>query len=229
MRRLPLILALAGLLGGCLAHEVVDPTPFEVYVAEPTGELPRYLIQPGDELEVRFFDLPEQNVVLPVRPDGYVSLPLANEVKAAGLTPEELRVELQTRYERELRDPELSVIVRTFQAYKVHVGGEVGEPGVFELGSRRTVLQSIFEAGGALPTADLSNVVVLRQTGPSSVAVIPLDLKKVLTGEDVTQDLPLWPRDAIYVPRSAIANLNLWVEQYVRNNLPFDVGWRLEI
>lgn len=221
--------ALLGLTA-CAGHRVKNATSLEVLLSEPGAEgAPTYRLQPGDRIEVRFFHMPEQNVVLPIRPDGIISLPLANEVVASGKTPEELRLALQAHYDRELLDPEIAVIVHSFSAYKIHVGGQVESPGVFELAHKRHLLQAIFEAGGATPEADLSNVVVLRQRGPSTVAVIPIDLMSYLTGEDMRQNIELWPGDAVFVPRSAIADINLWVEQYIRNNLPFDVGWRLEI
>jgi protein involved in polysaccharide export with SLBB domain len=210
-----------------VAHEVENPTSFEIYLEQPSEEPPRYVIEVGDQLEVRFFHMPEQNVLLKVRPDGYVSLPLANEVRAAGRTAEELRLAIVAACQRELRDPEVAVIVQAASAYKVHVGGQVGEPGVIELNGKRTALQAIFEAGGFLPTASPADVVVIRPTGPNKFAVIPIDLERVLDGSDVRQNLTLQPSDAIYVPESPIAHLNRWVDQYIRRNIPVDLGWVL--
>lgn len=229
VRRAWWVCLLAGLLSvlACRSHHVANPTSFEIYLEEPPAEPPRYRIEVGDQLEVRFFHMPEQNVLMRVRPDGYVSLPLANEVQAAGKTTEELRLAIVAACRRELRDPEVSVIVQQASAYKVHVGGEVGQPGVFELTGKRTVLQAIFEAGGFLPTASPSHVVVIRPTGQNKFAVIPLDLESVLNGKDLRQNLTLQPSDAVYVPQSAIANLNQWVDQYIRRNIPFDFGWAL--
>jgi len=224
-----LLLGLLVVLAACVGHKVANPTSFEIYISEPSAEPPPYRIQPGDQLEIRFYQLPEQNVVLPVRPDGNISLPLANEVRAAGRTPEELRLELVGRYSVELRDPRIAVVVQTFSAQKVHVGGHVGKPGVVELNGSRTVLQAIFEAGGFLPTASPEDVVVVRQTGPNQFAVIPLDLESFLNGQDLRQNLMLQPYDSVFVPASPIANMNQWVDQYIRQNLPFNAGWRLEI
>jgi polysaccharide export outer membrane protein len=229
VHRASLVGLLAGLLllVGCRSYEAANPTSFEIYLEQPPSEPPRYRIEIGDQLEIRFFHLPEQNVLLRVRPDGYVSLPLANEVQAAGRTTEELRQAIVAACQRELRDPEVSVIVQEASAYRVHVGGEVEQPGVFELNGKRTVLQAIFEAGGFRASASPSDVVVIRPTGPGKFAVIPLDLELVLNGEDMRQNLTLQPSDAVYVPASAIANLNRWVDQYIRRNVPLDLGWVL--
>jgi polysaccharide export outer membrane protein len=223
-----LLAAAAALLGACKAHHVENPTSFEIYLSAPPADPPRYLIQPGDQLEVRFLHMPEQNVLVLVRPDGFLSLPLANELQAAGRTVEELRLAIAAAWSREFKSPEVSVIVRSTSATKIHVGGEVRSPGVFELAGQRNVLQAIFEAGGFLPTASPEDVIVIRPEGERSFAVVPVDLAAVLEGRDVRQNIQLRPYDAVFVPPSPIANLNLWVEQYIRQNLPFSVGWRLE-
>ena len=160
---------------------------------------------------------------------GMLSIPLANEVRAAGRTPDELRVELQAAMARELKDPEVAVIVRTFTAYKVHVGGLVEAPGVFELNGARTALQAIFEAGGFRLSASPKDAFVIRRAPEGGYILVPINLEQALTGEDLTQNLMLRPFDAIYVPRAPIANLNRWIELYVRRNLPFDLNGRVDI
>ena len=213
----------------CTRHTLVNATPLDIHLSAPAQEETRYVIQPGDELEIRLFHTPEQNVILPVRPDGYISIPLANEVRAAGRTPDELRVELQAAMARELKDPEVAVIVRTFTAYKVHVGGLVEAPGVFELNGARTALQAIFEAGGFRLSASPEDAFVIRRAPEGGYILVPINLEQALTGEDLTQNLMLRPFDAIYVPRAPIANLNRWIELYVRRNLPFDLNGRVDI
>jgi protein involved in polysaccharide export with SLBB domain len=211
-------------LTACAGHQVEEPTSFEIYLREPPQEPARYVIQAGDRLEVRFLHAPEQNVQLVVRPDGYISLPLANEVLAAGRTAEDVRLEITRAWEREYRQPEVAVIVQSATAYKIHVGGQVKSPGVFELLGERTVLQAIFEAGSFLPTATLANVIVIRPEAAGRFAVIPLDLTAVLDGSDTRQNIALRPYDAVYVPSSAIADINQWVDQYIRRNIPFSLG-----
>lgn len=211
-------------LAACAGHQVSDPTSFEIYLREPPSEPAKYVIQPGDQLEVRFLHAPEQNVLLQVRPDGFISLPLAHEVRAAGRTPEDVRQEITRAWEREYRAPEVAVILRSATAYKIHVGGQVKSPGVFELAGERSVLQAIFEAGSFLPTATLGNVLVIRPEGANRFAVIPLDLTAVLDGSDTRQNIALRPYDAVYVPSSAIADINQWVDQYIRRNIPFSLG-----
>ena len=202
------------------------PPPVQAPTTAPPQPA-RYVIQPGDQLEIRFFHTPEQNTILPVRPDGYISIPLAYEIMAAGRTAEELRTDLVQRYAKELLNPEIAVIVRSFTAYQIHVGGEVKTPGVFVLNGNRTVLQAIFEAGGLLPTAQPKNVILVRrqQDGRASTSVI--DVAQVLEEGDSNLDVALQPYDIVFVPRSAIANVNRWVELYIRNNIPITFSYRL--
>lgn len=213
-------------LAGC-AIGPSRPVELPVLQAGPPVEPGPYRIRAGDELEVRFFHTPEQNTVLPVRPDGMISLPLAYEVRAAGRTVEDLRKELVQRYARELQSPEIAVIVRTFTVDQIHVGGEVGQPGVFDLKGPRTVLQAILEAGGFLPTASPENVLVVRATD-TGYRVIPLDLEAVLDGEDASGNLALQAYDVVYVPMSRIASVDKWVDQYIDKVLPINFTFRLD-
>ncbi len=198
----------------------------EYRAALPSG---KYVIVAGDELEIRFFHTPELDVTLPVRPDGYISLPYAREVRVAGRTPERVARELTKRLAKELKEPRIAVIVRSFSAHQIHVGGRVEEPGVFPLTGPMTVLDSLFAAGGFQKQALLSNVVVIRQRPDKKFQVIPIDIDAVLDGSDVTQNIRLLPYDAVYVPNSAVANVNDWVELYIRENLPFNVSIRPDL
>ena len=187
-----------------------------------------YRIQPGDELEIRFFHTPDIDVLLPVRPDGYISLPLVHELKAAGRTADDLRLDLVERYRGELADPEVVVIVRKFSHYAVHVGGEVAKPGVLALDGARNVLEAVFAAGGFLPTADLSEVLVVRRGEPAGYELLHSDLDALLDGSDTSGNLVLRPFDVVFVPASPIAEVNKWVDQYLRKNIPVTFTYRLD-
>ena len=214
-------LALASL--SCKTEPRLGPMPGASPVPQIAPE--PYRIRPGDELEIRFFHTPDQNVTLPVRPDGNISLPLVYELEVAGRTVEEVRRELVERCSRELAEPEIAVIVRSFAKYLVHIGGEVGRPGVLELSGPRTVLQAVFEAGGLLPSASPSDVLLVRRTSDGGYELAAADLAMVLTGENASGDLALRPFDVIYVPTSSISDVNKWVDQYLRKNLPFNMGF----
>lgn len=195
--------------------------------APPAAAEP-YRIQAGDELEIRFFHTPEQNVTLPVRPDGFISLPLVYELAVAGRTVEEVRSELVERCSHELAEPEIAVIVRSFSGYLVHVGGEVDKPGVLQLSGPRTVLQAVFEAGGLLPSASPADVLVVRRGADGNFELVAADLAGVLSGTNASGNFTLRPYDVVYVPSSRIADVNKWVDQYLRQNIPISFSYRLQ-
>lgn len=182
-----------------------------------------YIINPGDELEIKLFYNPDLNEEVTVRPDGRISLQLVGEIIAAGRTPAELGGLLTEQYGHEIREPEVTVIVRSFTAQKIYVDGEVGKPTLLDLDSRTTILQSIAAAGGLLDTARLNEVIVIRRGTESEPLVIPVDLEKALDGSDMSQDLALMPYDLVYVPRSPISNVNVWLKQYISGVLPSEL------
>jgi polysaccharide biosynthesis/export protein len=197
--------------------------------ALPFSRQVAYRLAPGDELEVIFFHTPELNQLVTVRPDGRVSLPLADGVVAAGKSPEELAGELETYYAQELRDPQIAVIARTFSAWSVHVGGQVAKPAKVPLTVDMTLYDAITQAGGLLDTACRTQVLVIRP-GEKRPQLIVANLEWVLNGKDLLQNVPLHPRDAIFVPKTPIANLNTFVDQYITRMLPIDFNYvvRLE-
>jgi len=182
----------------------------------------KYIIQPNDILEIKFLKNSEFNVQIPVRPDGFISLQLISEVRAAGRTSEELTDFLVEKYSSELIDPKITIIIRSFSSQKVFVAGEVDSSRTVKLEGQMTVLQAIAEAGGFTDTAQKDEVIVVRrQTGKKPVA-IPVNIQKVVDGTDTEQDILLYPYDVVFVPKSPIASLNLWMQQYIYNNLPVE-------
>jgi polysaccharide export outer membrane protein len=151
-----------------------------------------------------------------VRPDGRVSLKLVGEVLAEGRTPAELSRELDTAYSTELRDPEIAVIVRGMAA-RVYVDGHIERPGEYLWSPQITALQAIARAGGFRDTADEQRFVVLRRGHDGTQQVIEIDLEEEDTGE---HDVFLAPYDLVVVPSSNVADVNKWMDQYIRQNIP---------
>jgi len=183
-----------------------------------------YKVQVGDALDIKFFYHPELNESVVVRPDGRISLQLVHEVQASGLTPEKLRENLRGKYEAQISKPEIAVIVRSFTAQKVYVDGEVGKPGLVPLTGQMTVLQSIASAGGLKDTARTNEIILIRRGPENRPASMLVNVEKAIDGTDPAQDLALQPADIVYVPKSPIANVNLWVDQYIRKNIPIPFG-----
>jgi protein involved in polysaccharide export with SLBB domain len=203
--------------------------------ASPTGEgasqastpvvkvQPVYLIQVGDQLDIKLFYNSELNEQVTVRPDGRITLQLANDVVAAGLTPEQLRDTLVRIYSTRLKNPELSVIVRSFSSQRLFVDGEVGHPGMLTMVGPTRLLDAISEAGGVKVTARTQEVLIIRRGGPKP-EVMKVNMKHLLQAKYVDQDVMLMPYDVVYVPKSHIANVNQFVDQYITKNIPVTFG-----
>jgi protein involved in polysaccharide export with SLBB domain len=209
---------------GTTATTVRNPVSLQE-VAQVSGTVAKeYRIKSGDQLDVKFFYNPELNEQVLVRPDGRISLQLANDVMATGLTPLELTGELKKKYSAEIDKPEITVIVRTFTFQRVFVDGEVNKAGLVPLTDPMTVLQSIAQAGGMKDTALFKGVIVIRRTDDNKLVTMQLNLEEAIDNTDTKQDIVLMPNDIVYVPKTTIANIDVWVDQYIRRILPISPG-----
>jgi len=180
---------------------------------------PKVTLGPGDGVDIKFFYNPELNDSQTVRPDGKIALQLVGEVTAQGKTPAELRDELKNLYAPQLKNPEVVVIVRALVDRRVYVGGEVKTPGLLPLPGRLTALEAIMQAGGFDPkTACVSNVVVIRHKDGKRYGGT-INFKEALQGRN-GNPFYLEPNDIVYVPRSTIAKVNLWIDQYINKIVP---------
>jgi polysaccharide export outer membrane protein len=166
------------------------PTPIELASA--------YQIGPEDVLEISVWKNPELSRTVPVRPDGKVSLPLVNDIQAAGLTPIDLRDQVTAKLSEYIPAPEVSVIVREVHSRKVTVAGAVKLPGRYELKSTMTVLEVIALAQGLTDFASRDRIVILRQNGQKTER-IPFNYRKI--NEAAQQDnFLVRPGDIVFVP-----------------------------
>jgi polysaccharide export outer membrane protein len=165
-------------------------------IVEPVGDA--FRIGPEDVLDVQVWKNPELSRVVPVRPDGMISIPLVNDIRAAGLTPIELRQQITQRLSEFVPSPEVSVIVREVHSVKVAVLGSVRMPGHYEVNSTATVLELIARAQGLTEFADRGRIVVLRQSGKTTKR-IPFNYRKVAEGAE-QDNFVVQPGDIIVVP-----------------------------
>ena len=123
-------------------------------------------------------------------------------------------------YSSTLKDPEVAVIVRSFSSQRVYVDGEVAKPGLIPLTGPTTVLQAVSQAGGFLYTGNATDVMVIRRGPENQPLAVVVNMNKVHNGTDLAQDIYLKPFDIVYVPKTAIADVNLWIEQYMNRMVP---------
>jgi polysaccharide biosynthesis/export protein len=206
----------------CAPNAVVSPAPlYELDRQARVHTEEEYIIGAGDVLDVKFIYNPEFNeLALPVRPDGRISLQLVPDIQVAGMTPSRLRDVLSEKYGAELKKPDAAVIIRSFGSKKVYIDGEVAGPRFVELVMPTTVMRALAQVGGLRETARLSNVIVIRKDAEGKPVGTMLDLRKVIDGTDFSQDIYLMPYDIVYVPKSNIARVNKFVEEYISKVIP---------
>jgi len=160
---------------------------------------PGYVIGPRDTLSVIFWRDKDMSADVSVRPDGMISLPLINEVKAEGLTPDQLRDQVTQRAARYVADPTVSIVVREINSRQVFIVGEVNRPGAYSLMMPTSVMQLISLAGGVREFAKMKDIVILRTQAGKQTA-IPFNYKDVMNGKKLTQNILLQPGDTVIIP-----------------------------
>jgi polysaccharide biosynthesis/export protein len=217
------------LLGACANAPPQAPPAPERLAAVP-DDLPPYRLQVGDLLDIRLQLNPELNDEVVVRPDGRISTQLAEGVRAAGRTPEELAAELRRIYGQELRDPRLAVVVKNFMPSRIYVAGEVASPGEFQTtGPELTLAQAVARAGGLRVTADAGSILILRRGADDRPLIFRADYRRATAGTDPAADVRLAPYDVVFVPRTEISDVYVWFNQHVQQFVPVSWGFSYNV
>lgn len=167
--------------------------------ATPATTDPAYVIGPQDVLDINVWKEPDMTRVVPVRPDGKISLPLINDVQAAGQTPQQLAADITTKLRKFLTDPQVTVIVTAINSQRVFVIGEVLHAGAFQLVPGTTVLQALANAGGFTTFANVKKIHVMRVVNGKHVE-LPFNYREVLNGDSQDENIKLEPGDTVVVP-----------------------------
>ena|SRR5208283_4710443 len=167
--------------------------------AKEANDDSNYIIGAEDVLTVNVWKETDVSRSVPVRPDGKISLPLLNDVQAAGLTPQQLAASIRDGLKKYMADPEVTVIVTAVNSRRIYVMGEVTHPGVVPLTHGMTVLQALASAGSFTQFANIKAMYVLRNENGKQVKY-PFNYKAVVKGQNPEQNLELKPGDTIVVP-----------------------------
>jgi polysaccharide export outer membrane protein len=160
---------------------------------------PGYVIGPEDVLAVLFWREKDLSGDVAVRPDGKITLPLINDVEAAGLTPDELRDHVTKAASQYVEDPNVTVVVKAINSRKVFITGNIAKPGPYPLTGPTTVLQLLAMAGGVHEFAKTDRILIMRTEGGKAVAH-KFNYKEVAQGKKLTQNMELQPGDTVVVP-----------------------------
>jgi polysaccharide export outer membrane protein len=159
---------------------------------------PDYVIGADDMLSIRFWRDEPMNADVVVRPDGKITLPLINDIQAAGLTPIELCNAVTNAAKRFIEAPTVSVIVKEIKSRKVYITGQIGKPGAYEMSGQMTVLHLITLAGGLGEFADAKNITVIRSENGKQLSY-RVNFDDISKGKNLAQNIALRPGDSIIV------------------------------
>ena len=173
---------------------------------------PHYKLQSEDKVEVQYRYTPEYNATVALQPDGYVSLPLLGEVKLVNLSLAEASRAITAKARERLADPEVTVLLKEYVKPYFVVAGEVAHPGRFDYHGDVSLVEALAISGGLKDSAKRTQVVLMHKTGPDLAEVRLLDIRKLMSGTNIREDVAVRPGDMIIVPRNFISR----IEPYVR-------------
>jgi polysaccharide export outer membrane protein len=192
--RLGLVCALFGAVLGCRTHQ---PPPPEFEAAPKEGE---YIIGTADRLRIDVWQNDKLTLAeVPVRPDGKITVPLIDDVQAAGLTPDELKASIAEKLSEYIQNPTVTVVVLAPLSKRAYVLGEVRTPGPISLGAEMSVLDALTAAGGFTPFAKKSSVRVLRRIDGKELDYT-FDYDAFVAGRAPGTNVLLHPGDTVLVP-----------------------------
>ncbi|MGC1649324.1 MAG: polysaccharide biosynthesis/export family protein [Candidatus Sulfotelmatobacter sp.] len=191
-----------GLLAAGMAAQTADATKVDkpaatAPVPEATSD-PDYVIGADDILRISVWKEPDLSETLPVRPDGKISMPLLNDVPAAGLTPLQLKDSLTEKLKKFIADPRVTVVVTAMASRRIFVSGEVLHTGPMTLLPHMTMLQALSQAGFT-QFANVKGIYLLR-TENGKQEKLPFNYKEVIKGNHPEQNIVLKPGDTVVVP-----------------------------
>jgi polysaccharide export outer membrane protein len=197
------LIAAAGLMIGDAFAQQASPSTKRVVLPPPapiSAASSDYVIGPEDVLQVSVWKNETLSRVVPVRPDGKISLPLLHDIQAAGLTSMQLRDKITRSLGEFMPNPEVSVIVTDVRSFRVSVMGEVQRPGVLLLKSSTTVMEALAMAGGFRDFASPSKIVVVRKDASGQTQKIPFNYNRAIKNGEAEDNIYLKTGDVIVVP-----------------------------
>jgi polysaccharide biosynthesis/export protein len=202
----------------CTGSSIAQDIPGEQSDVADSGEKEkkidtyRYILGPRDEITVNVWRNEDLRRTLQIDPAGNVQLPLVGEMKASGLTISQFREAIALRLSKYLVDPQVDIIVTNLKNLKVYVLGEVRAPGTFEWRSGMFVWDALSQASGLNTDANQENILLIRSENSKAV-IKTLNIKSILKGENLSQDIYLENGDVVYVLPTVIADVQRFMSR----------------
>jgi len=222
--RLVLTLLAALALGGCHGFSVHPASERRVALNtdyDPWSDAaPAYRLGEGDKVQILFPLTPEMDEESLVRPDGVVFSKASGDVAVSALTVPDAAAAIAKASEKRLKNPSVQIKVLNPAAGQFFVGGEVKNPGVYPLNGPANVLSALMQAGGSLDTASLDEVILIRRSPNDRPMRKTVNIQAMLEGR-AAAPIRLYQGDMLFIPKSGIAEWDVFIDQFVNKALPF--------
>lgn len=187
-----------------------------------SSQMPPYRIGPGDKLKIKYFLTREMDEELTVAPDGTIAPRAIGQLRVEAMTLADAQNVVRRASKVELADQKVVIAVEQSVSAKVYIGGMVERPGPYNLSEMRNgTLQSILTAGGFTDEARTGQVAIIRR-GPDNMPMLRLiNVQDIIQTGFTLDDVQLAAGDIIYVPRSSVSELNIWIDQFINKVVPF--------
>ncbi|WP_051357248.1 polysaccharide biosynthesis/export family protein [Azorhizobium doebereinerae] len=204
--------------GHNISFTEVNPQGFRPWVNVPTT----YRLGPGDKLKVKFFITRDMDEDVTVSPDGTIGLRAAGQLRVEGMSLAGVQDMIRRASRNDLTDQKVVISLEDAVSSKIYVGGMVAHPGSYRLTDLRlNALQAVLLAGGVTDEARLGQIAVIRRGLNNAPMLRTMNLRDVIEGAYDEGEVQLVAGDIIYVPRSSIAELDLWIDQFINKVVPF--------
>jgi polysaccharide export outer membrane protein len=164
-------------------------------------------LRSGDTIDLTFVYVPEFNQTVTIQPDGFITLRAVGDIRAAALSAPELKTAVQAKYAEIMKAPDVSVEIKDFEKPFFLAQGEVQKPGKYDLRSDIKLSEAVAIAGGLNSSAKHSQVLLFRRGAGDAVEVKEIDLKRVLQGKSLEDDIKIRPGDMVFVPKNRISKV----------------------
>ena len=178
-----------------------------VTVLSAASEESRYRLRNGDTIELNFVYVPEFNQTLTIQPDGYITLRGIGDIRVGGRSVPELKKEIESKYSGIMKEPDVSIVLTDFEKPFFLAQGEVQKPGKYDLRSNIKLSEAVAIAGGLNASAKHSQVLLFRRANGDDIDVKEIDLKRVLQGKELSNDVTIQSGDMVFVPKSRISKI----------------------
>lgn len=219
-------------LSGCVCNKTLQAS--DVLEMNSRSMITSYILGAGDIIEIKFFYNKELNEELTIRPDGMISLQLIGDVKAAGLSTSQLASLLKEKYSLVLESmddtylvagsniTEIAVFMKKSVSQVVYIGGQIQRPGKVPINGKLGLIEAIIIAGGPLDTAELEKTTLIRTNDSQEPETSLVNLKMIAKGE--MADITLRPFDVVYLPKTGIAKVSWFFQQYLHSLIPINAS-----